>query len=148
MAGLYDERTGGLVTHWKSISAITTLVGSGTSARIYPQRAKQKAALPYIEYLRGGGQSEKHHDGVSGHRLTLLYVYCYGATLAAADALAEAVRQNTANYRGDMSGVYVRRITCDDALDDGVDEPIDDSYSPKYWVRVIFRIAHAEAVGL
>ena len=148
MAGLYDERTGGLVTYWKSISAITTLVGAGTSARIYPQRAKQKAALPYIEYLRGGGQSEKHHGGVSGHRLTLLYVYCYGATLAAADALAEAVRQNTANYRGDMSGVYVRRITCDDALDDGVDEPIDDSYSPKYWVRVIFRIAHAEAVGL
>ena len=148
MAGLFDERTGGLVTYWKSIGAITALVGTGTAARIYPHRAKEKVKPPYIEYLRGGGQSEKHHGGVSGHRLTLLYVYCYGATLAAADALAEAVRQNTANYRGDMSGVYVRRITCDDALDDGVDEPIDDSYSPKFWVRVIFRIAHAEAVGL
>ena len=148
MAGLFDERTGGLVTYWKSIAAITTLVGSGTSARIYPHRAKQKVNPPYIEYMRGGGQSEKDLAGVTGHRLTILYVYCYGATLSAADALAEAVRQNTANYRGEMSGVYVRRIWCDDALDGGVDEPIDDSYSPKYWVRVIFRIAHAEAVGL
>ena len=148
MTGLFDERTGGLVTYWKSISAITTLVGSGTSARIYPHRAKEKAALPYIEYLRGGGQSERHHGGVSGMRLSLVYVYCNGATLAAADALAEAVRGNTANYRGDMSGVYVNRVYCDDALDDGVDEPIDKSYTPKYWTRVIFRIAHAEAVGV
>ena len=148
MAGLFDERTGGLVTYWKSISAITTLVGSGTAARIYPQLAKEKVDPPYIVYVRGGGQSEKDLSGVTGHRLSLLYVYCFGSTLGAADALAEAVRQNTANYRGDMSGVYVRRIWCDDALDDGVDEPVDKSYSPRFWVRVIFRIAHAEAVGL
>lgn len=146
--GLFDARTGGLITYWKSISAITDLVGSGTSARIYSDNAKRGVAEPYIEFVRVGGQSASHLAGVSGTRGTILHVYCYGATNTSADALAEAVRQNTANYRGDMSGTYVNWIECTDAPDSGYIKQEDGSDDQRYWVRVILRITHAEAVGV
>lgn len=149
MAGLFDERSGGLITYWKSISAITSLVGSTTAARIYPELAREKkAAGSYIVYMRNGGESAQHLVGVSGHRETVLHVYCFGATMADADALAEAVRSSTANYRGDMSGIYVRWISCTDSPESGVEEADDKSDTHRYWVRVILRIAHAEAVGV
>lgn len=151
MAGLFDERTGGLVTYWKTMSGITDLVGTTTSARIYPQLARQKnkrTAGSYIIYVRHSGESAQHHEGVSGTRHTVLHVFCYGDTLADADALAEAVRQNTANFRGYMSGVWVNRVECTDALDDGVIESEDGKSDPEYWVRVILRITHSEDVGI
>ena len=149
MAGLFDERSGGLVTYWKTISAITDIVGSGSSARIYPLLAKQSVGnSARIVYERAGGESVNRLSGTSGTRYTVLHVYCYGATLSASDALAEAVRANTANYRGTLSGVYVNQIECTDALDDGIDESVDKSDTHRYWTRLILRITHDESLGL
>jgi len=149
VAGLFDERSGGLVTYWKSKSAITSIVGEGTAARIYPLAAKERTNnQARIVYERGGGDSEQHLTGVSGVRKTIVYVYCYDSTLSGADALAEAVRTSTANYRGNMSGVFVHWVECSDAPDDGIDEAKDASDTHRYWVRVILRITHAEALGV
>ena len=54
--GLLDESDGDLITYLKSISAVTALVGSGTSARIKPDVAKRTWALPYIVYTGAGGE--------------------------------------------------------------------------------------------
>tara|TARA_Y100000310_G_scaffold246825_1_gene252227 strand:- start:3493 stop:3942 length:450 start_codon:yes stop_codon:yes gene_type:complete len=149
VAGLFDERSGGLVTYWKSISAITDLVGTTTSARIYPELAREKKTSgSYIVYVRHSGESVNHLVGASGVRKTVLHVYCYGTTMANADALAVAVRANSANKRGTLTGVYVHWIECTDALDSGVVPATDKSDTHLYWVRVILRITHAEAVGV
>lgn len=146
--GLFDERTGGLVTYWKSKAAITALVGTGTAARIWPSKAKQGADVPHIVYSRVGGESAAHLAGASGARKSVVHVYCYAETQSGADALAEAVRTSTANYRGDMSGTTVMWVECTDALDDGTDAAQDASDNDKYWVRVILRISHVEALGV
>jgi len=149
VAGLFDERDGGLITYWKTISAITDLVGAGTAARIYPLIGKERTdRQDRIIYERTDGESIQHLAGTSGVRQSILYCYCYSDTLSGADAIAEALRANTANYRGTLSGVYVYWIECTDALDDGIDEAKDKSDTHRYWVRVIFRITHAEAVGV
>ena len=149
MAGLFDEVTGGLVVYWRSKAAITALVGSGSAARIIPLISRKRyVGQTKIVFERGDGEAVNHLAGVSGMRHTVLYVYCYDSTLAGADAIAEAVRQNTANYRGTMSGTYVHWIECSDALDDGIDETLSATDTHHIYVRVILRITHAEALGV
>ena len=103
--GMFDASSGDLVTFLKAQTGITALVGSTTSARIYPVYAKQKAALPFIVYVQSGGDSHRHLGGGSGIRRTVLQVYCYGATQSGADALAEQVRLALANHRGRWAAV-------------------------------------------
>ena len=146
--GLFDARGGDLITYWKTVSDITNLVGAGSAARMYADNAKQGAAEPFIEFVRVGGEAESHLAGVSGTRHTILHVYCYGATNTASDALAEAVRTNTANYRGTMGGTYINWVECTDATDSGFTKQEDGSDAQRYWTRVILRITHAEALGV
>lgn len=145
--GLFDERTGGLVTYWKSVSAITSLVGTTTAARIYPDMAKQGAALPYIIYTRNGGEVFIHLRGSTGARTSVVHVYCCASTRAGADALAEAVKQNTQNKRDTWSGTNILWVFCTDAPDDGYDAPQDKGHQARYWTRLVFRIVHSEAGG-
>lgn len=147
--GLFDEGDGGMVTYWKSISAITDEVGAGSSARIYPEQARQKKASgSYIVYMRQGGESFQHSVGVSGTRTTDLHVFCYADTMALADTLMEAVRSNTANKRGTLSGTLVNFIVVTDAPDSGINKAEDGSDDHEYWVRVILQITHEESVGV
>ena len=147
MAGLFDERTGGLVTYWKTVSAITDLVGATTSARIWPDQAKQGQATPFIVYTRGpGGVVFRHLGGPTGARTSVLHVYCWGDTRSAADGLAEAVKDSMESgfARNTWAGTYVNACFVDDATDDGHDPPIDGSDDKKYWSRLVLRIVHSE----
>jgi hypothetical protein len=144
--GFYDERTGGLVTYLKSVSAITDLVGAGTAARIYPDQAKQGVSLPYLVYTRGpGGEVFRHLTGHTGARLAIVHLYCWGNTRASADALCEACKQNLRAQRTTMTGVIVNYIFVDDPQDDGFDFPFDGSDNKQYWSRLVLRIVHAES---
>jgi hypothetical protein len=89
----------------------------------------------------------RHLAGMSGVRQSLVHVYCWGDTRAAADGLAEAVKQQSQGtaMRGTQSGVYVNYVFVDDPQDDGYDAPIDGSDSKKYWSRLVLRIVHAES---
>jgi hypothetical protein len=148
VAGLFDKQSGGLVTFWKSKTAITDLVGAASSAKIWPNRAPEGSALPYIVYTRGtGGIVHQYLGGYSGARQSIVHVYCYGATNTAADALCEAVKQNTrdGNMRGTWAGVYVNWVYIDEPPDDEVDDPVDKSDTKKYWTRLVLRIVHSES---
>lgn len=138
-----------MVTYWKAAISITEKVGSGSSARIYPEVARQKKPDgSYIVYMRQGGESIQHSVGASGTRVTDLHVFCYGDTMADADALMEAVRTKTQNFRGTLSGTYVNFIVVTDAPDSGVNESETAEDDHEYWARVILQITHDEAVGV
>lgn len=148
MAGLFDETNGGLVTYWKSVAAITALVGSTANARIYPDQAKQGASLPHLVYTRAsGGNVFRHLAGMSGCRTSVLHVYAFASSRSGADALAEAVKQSmqVSFARTTRSGVYVNACFVDDATDDGVDDVAPGTDVKKYWSRLVLRIVHSEA---
>jgi len=145
--GLFDERTGGLVTYWKSVSAITALVGSADDARIHPHMSAQGAAAPRITYERAATRSATHLRGHSGFRVSVVHVRCYGSTLATADALAEAVKVNTQNQRGTWSGTTINHVFCSDGFDDEAFQRKPASDEKDFVVRLVLRIGHSEAGG-
>ena len=149
MAGLFDEQSGGLVTYWKSVSAITALIGSSDSCRAWPDTAKQNQDPPFLVYTRAGGTSYQHLGGTSGARNTVLHVYCWGATRAAADSLAEAVRvaMQTGFARSTWAGVYVANCDVEETQYDGYDAPLDGSDLKRFWSRLVLRILHNETGG-
>lgn len=145
MSRLFDEQTGGLVAYWKTVTAITSRVGSGPACRIYADQARQKAVLPFIVYTRGsGGEVFRHLNGSTGARTTILHVYCWGDTRAEADALCEAVKANTENQRGLWGNTFINWVFVDDPQDDGNDPPFDGSEQKRPWSRIVLRIMHAE----
>lgn len=149
--GLFDEGTGGLVTHWKSFVAITSRVGAGTTAKIRPDIAKEQWTGQFVVYTRGpGGKVHGHLAGTAGARQSIVHVYCWGDSRADADALCEAVKVNTQNgrMRGLHSGgIVVNWVFVDDPPDDGYDKPTDASQAAKFWTRVVLRITHSESGG-
>lgn len=141
--GFFDEQSGGLVTHWKSVAAITSLVGAGDNARIYAHAARQTQAKPFITYNRADGIPYFYLGGPSGARLTVLHVYCWAQTLAGADALAEVVKNNTRNMRGTYTGIVVNRVEMQ-TIDDGFQYREAASTEMDFFVRLIVRIVHSE----
>lgn len=148
--GLFDEGTGGLVTYWKSVSAITSRVGAGTSAKIAPDAAREKWTGQFIVYTRGpGGNIHGHLTGTTGARQSIVHVYCWADSRTDADALCEAIKVNTQNasMRGVHGGIIVNWVFVDDPPDDGYDKPVDGSDTKKFWTRVVLRITHSESGG-
>lgn len=145
--GLFDEQTGGLVTYWKSVSAITALVGASDAARIHPHKSAQGGVTPRITYERAATRSATHLRGHSGYRVSVIHVRCFGSTLAAADALAEAVKVNTQNQRGTWSGTTINWVFCSDGFDDEAEQRKPGSDEKDFVVRLVLRIGHSEAGG-
>ena len=141
--GLLDERTGGLVTHWKSVAGITALVGEGTAAKIVPHAANEGEIPPYIVYGRRSGRPYRHLLGTSGLRIIVVEVVCYGQTLAQADDLADLVKVATETMRGNYSGVNVHAVKCED-IDDSLEFRQPGSDQKDYWVRLVMWIEHGE----
>lgn len=151
MAGLLNEQTGGLVSYWKTVSAITSRVGSGASARIARDAARQKwTSDSFIVYTRGtGGDVYRHLTGTAGVRTTIVHVYCWGDSANDADELSEAVKiaMQSGFSRTTWDGTFINRCVIDDTPDDGYDAPIDGSDNKKHWSRVVLRITHTEGGG-
>lgn len=141
--GLFDEQTGGLITHWKTVAGITTLVGTGTSAKIWPHRPNQGTIPPYICFFRSDGGPIINLSGESGALRAVLHVYCYGTTFSQADSLARIVRTTTAAMRGTYSGNIVYRVECE-SIDDGWEPRQAGSDQIDFWSRLVIRIVHGE----
>lgn len=144
MADIVDE----FKTYLKTISGVTSLVGSSTSARIYDDTPKQNVSLPFLVVVEGGGgQSNEYMGGIAGMAEAVLHVYAFGTTRAAANALAEAVRlAPVQGYRGLMGSTQTRCLA-GSHRDSGVDDPRDGSYAPRFWCRRIFNVFHYEATS-
>lgn len=141
--GFFDEKTGGLITQWKAVTAITDIVGTGTSAKIWPHAAVQGTPPPYVVFTRVDGRPIIRLAGTTGARLTVLHVYCYGVTAAQADTLANAVKTATEAMRGTYTGVYVNRVEVE-SIDDGYEQREVAGDFKDFWVRLVVRIIHSE----
>jgi len=96
-----------LVTHLKTVSAITSLVGSSPS-RIRPREKLQDEALPAITYFVVDQQftsdwSTQNHD----ERTSRLQIECWGSTRAAAEALYELTWAAMNTFSGVFSGTSI-----------------------------------------
>ena len=140
--GFFDASTGDLFTYWKTKSEITALVGMGTSARIYAQGAKAGEPMPFVVVIPAGGNDHRHLSGLSGIRRQVMEVIACGSTQASADALAEAVRSETADYRGVMGASWVNQVLQETAPESGYDQPLDGSHQGRYWTMIRYSVTY------
>lgn len=143
MAEFIDE----LVTYLKSSTRITDRVGSGAAARIYPEKAKQGAALPYLIIQEAGGENPEILSGYGGCGMvqSSWHIYACAASQTAASSLAEHVRlAPMQGFRGLMGSTYVSEVSCAQHRDSGEDAPVDGSDASRYWSRRVYDIWHEQ----
>lgn len=135
-------------TYLKTKAAITSLIGSGTAARIFLHTAKQGAALPYIVLDDFGGASAEHLIAISGAGTNRIQVDCYAATSAGAYTLAEAVRVAPLQmFRGAVGSSTVLSISSNGSYRRGWDVPSPGSGAKRYWCSRDYLILYREAVA-
>jgi len=141
--GLYDEKTGDLIVWLKTKAAITDLVGSGTSAKIYPRREPQDITGQALVFDRVVGRQFEHVAGESGIRRDVLHFYSYGAKSSEADALNEVVQEVFS-----PAGVPIRETTMGSTVvnlvrplegwTNGEDQSVKADAAYRYWTMSIF----------
>ena len=143
MADFLDEVDGDFVKHVRANSAIAALVGSGTSARIFPEMARQGAALPHIVYTQASGSVHKSHAGRTGDKDWTLHIYCFGANQPSSRALAnllEPYLNDIANSSDTVIGSGTKIMVCNaEIVDSGVEAAANSSDVKKFWVRLVAR---------
>lgn len=102
-----------------SKSAVTELVDQ----RVYPVRADQKAALPYVTFQRISGVPARGIAGPTSRATSRFQVNCWGRTIVEAKRLAKAVQQID-GYRGWIGGHRLGGVSLDDQQDNN--EPPSD----------------------
>lgn len=106
------------VTKLKTVSAITALVGSGSSARIHRNFVPTRATLPYIVFGRSHNQSDMCLSGPGGLEETHLAVECRSSTPAGAEALSELVKAACDGATGTWGSSTIRGAFVRDIDDD------------------------------
>lgn len=139
------EFTGELFTHLKAQSAVTSILGSGTACRLFPDAPRQNAAMPYafVEQVSGEA-SETLSTSLrgSGIEAELIDVYAVAETKGAAYDLQEAMRLNLHSYRGYMGSTFVCDCAITGGIEQGVDRPQDNSDRHRYWCKRTYQFTH------
>ncbi len=78
----------------RGLSAVTALVGAGTSARVYEDNAPRETTAAHIIVEVDNDRSLNDITGKGGMRIGNVNLICRSASRVGADALAEAVRNN------------------------------------------------------
>lgn len=74
-----------------SAPSVSELVGSGASARIYPDAMPEGTAYPVVVFSRAGTQPITTIDGIKHGEFATLSLQCWALTRASADALGDAI---------------------------------------------------------
>jgi len=139
--------TAALLAYLKTVSAITSLIGSGTAARVYPDDLKQGCDMPAVTLTRVGGSPAMYLGGRSGLNDATFVVTSYGANRAAADALDNAIFDALGSSGNQTMGSVKVTDTAatDGSRDGGVDLPQDGSDARRYWARTSYRLFYFDA---
>lgn len=133
--------TSDFISHLKAQSAITALVGSGTSARIYPDIVKETASRPCVVVKKVASHEEMGLLGGLGLFQTVFEVLSLGASRDAADALDDTITDiETGNVT--MGSTSVTEITIDGDRSSGADYAVDGSDQHDYWALTRYSIWH------
>lgn len=117
-----------------------TAVAALVSSRVYPLRAPDGVAAPFIVYQRISGVRWRTLSGACGIAQPRIQIDVYAATYAGAKALASAVRVALDGYRGIVAGVRIGGITLEtdqDLLEDDIDPVL-------HRVTMDFMVTHDE----
>jgi hypothetical protein len=106
-----------LVTRMLATSTITALIGSGTTARLFPLVIPQTATLPAIAYQKISSPKEQAHTGSSHLCRSRLQITCEADNYAAVKALATAVKDCWNSFRGTVSGLRIDGCAIDNEVD-------------------------------
>lgn len=137
-----------LKTYLKTKTAITSLVGSADDARVYFHDAKEGAALPYIVLEIFEGESHEHLSAITGLATNRIQIDCFGVSMSATYALAEAVRLAPLQmYQGTVGSCTVRSITSENGYRRGFDPPTPGSGQKRYWVSRDYMFTYLEATS-
>lgn len=90
-----------LVAYVNTVSPITAIIGTNP-ARLYPSRAPDKTADPYIVYTKSGGERDSTQDGNSGFGHPRVQLSCWSANYKTAKKLAVEVVKAFNGYLGPM----------------------------------------------
>ncbi len=127
-------------------SAITTLIGSGSAARLYPLVVPQTAALPAIAYQKISSPKEQAHTGPTHLARSRIQFTCEADTYAAVKALAAAVKQCWDSFQGIVSLSTTDSLRIDGcAVDNDVDSASEQGAAVSPVVRLDVLIWHYEA---
>lgn len=141
MADFADE----FITWVKTQSTVTSLIGSGTACRCYPDQLKQNVSLPALVFYEAGGDTEQTLTGAAGMCRTVFHTYCYGATRTAANNLDEQLRLVLEGKTMTMGSTFVTEVYCSAYRDTGTDGTDDASDIYRYWTHRVYDIWHVEA---
>lgn len=103
----------GFSAHLLDQVPITTLIGTGDRARIWPVRLPQgtrEQITPAITFQRVAGIPEYHSRGLAGLVMVRLQVDCWASSYQVAKALADAVRVAVDGFRGAMDAEVVQGV--------------------------------------
>lgn len=118
-------------------SALVALVGP----RIFPGRAAQDSARPYMIYSRVSTDRPLGFSGLAGINETRLQIDIIADSQATAEAIAVRIRATMDGYLGTSAGVLVLGSWVEEEQDNS--EPLDGSDSTLYRVvlDVILQVA-------
>lgn len=83
-------------------SGITAIVGSGSSARIFPIKLPQGQKNPSIVYSRISGLGDHHMQGASGLSRPRIQIDCWAQSADVAAQLADLVKERIDGFRGSV----------------------------------------------
>ena len=91
----------------EAVAGVTALVGSGSSARIYPMLLPQNPTYPAVRYQQVDGVRESAMGADIGVVSATVQIDSYAETYAGARALAEAVRAALQRFSGTVASVQI-----------------------------------------
>lgn len=125
-----------LVTRLAAVSAVTTLVGS----RVYPLRAPEGVAQPFLVYQRVAAPPRETAFGTDpGIARPRFQLVAWATSYATAKAVATAVRQALQRYRGTVGGVEILDIFVE------FDEDLHDDEVHLFGALTDFSVIHRES---
>lgn len=115
----------GLRTFLLATPELTTLIGSGASARLYPVVAPQNAAYPYAVYQRISTVRDRSTTGPTGATFARVQITVHGKPIvedgdgyAAVRNVAEVIRKYIDGYSGALGDVYAQSVAIENERDE------------------------------
>ena len=110
-----------MVARMAATAAITALIGSTTSMRLYPLAVPQTATLPAMAYQKISSPKEQSQSGSSHLARSRFQLTLIAETYAGVKALATAVKQCWDDYHGTVSGVRIDHCSIDNDTDSQIE---------------------------
>lgn len=131
----------------KTVSAVTSIVGTGSDARIYLGTARQRGSKPYIVFDVYRDESYEHLDGISGLCRNRVQIDCVGGNSAQAFTLHEAVRIALQAARTVTMNGTRYKVESAEGYERGDDTPESGSDVPRYYIERDYYFTYAEATS-